>query len=96
MTEFSHADQRAVVSALIQNDGYKLIKGVVEDLDMGHVTASMVVRSGQKLVSLLLPVKDARMSGAEVGRPIYCLINGKDVTVFRDINYMMKKVLTKQ
>lgn len=91
----SETIDRASVSALLKNDGYKLIKGYVEDLDIGHVTASMVIRSGKRLVSLLLPVKDAKMSGAEVGRPIYCLMNGKDVMVFRDINYMMKKILNK-
>lgn len=95
MTDFSQVNQRAVASELLRNNGYKLIKGVVEDLDLGHATASMTIRSGQKLVSMLLPVKDARLSGAEIGRPIYALINGKDVTVFRDINYMMKKVLMK-
>ena len=84
---------KASVADLLKNDGYKLIKGYVEDLDIGHITASMVIRSGKRLVSLLLPVKDAKLSGAEVGKPIYCLVNGKDVTVFRDINYMMRKVL---
>lgn len=90
-----HSDtlDRGNVAALLKKDGYKLIKGYVEDLDIGHVTASMVIRSGKRLVSLLLPVKDAKLSGAEVGRPIYCLMNGKDVMVFRDINYMMKKIL---
>ncbi len=91
----SELTNRADVSALLKKDGYKLIKGYVEDLDIGHVTASMVIRSGQRLVSLLLPVKDAKLSGAEVGRPIYCLMNGKDVMVFRDINYMMRKILNK-
>ncbi|WP_303851592.1 hypothetical protein [Seleniivibrio woodruffii] len=91
----SELTSRADVSALLKKDGYKLIKGYVEDLDIGHVTASMVIRSGQRLVSLLLPVKDAKLSGAEVGRPIYCLMNGKDVLVFRDINYMMRKILNK-
>ncbi|MGE4266455.1 MAG: hypothetical protein AB7F25_03375 [Deferribacterales bacterium] len=86
---------RADISALLKNDGYKLIKGYVEDIDIGHVTASMQIRSGQRLVSLLLPVKDVKLSGAEVGRPIYCLMNGKDVLVFRDINYMMRKILNK-
>ncbi len=93
----THSDviDRAGVADLLRKDGYKLIKGNVEDLDIGHVTASMVIRSGKRLVSLLLPVKDARLSGAEIGRPIYCLMNGKDVLVFRDINYMMKKILNK-
>ncbi|MCD8552414.1 hypothetical protein [Seleniivibrio sp.] len=91
----SELTNRADISALLKKDGYKLIKGYVEDLDIGHVTASMQIRSGQRLVSLLLPVKDAKLSGAEVGRPIYCLMNGKDVLVFRDINYMMRKILNK-
>ncbi|MGE4319006.1 MAG: hypothetical protein AB7E96_08925 [Deferribacterales bacterium] len=91
--DYSQTLDRASVAALMQNNGYKLIKGYVEDLDIGHVTASMVIRSGKRLVSLLLPVGDAKLSGAEVGRPIYCLMNGKDVFVFRDINYMMKKIL---
>ncbi|TCK62264.1 hypothetical protein [Seleniivibrio woodruffii] len=91
----SELTNRADISALLKKDGYKLIKGVVEDLDIGHVTASMSIRSGNRLVSLLLPVKDVKLSGAETGRPIYCLMNGKDVLVFRDINYMMRKILNK-
>ena len=92
---YSQTLSRSEVAPLLIPDGYKLIKGYVEDLDIGHVTASMVIRSGKRLVSLLLPVADAKISGAEVGRPIYCLMNGKDVFVFRDINYMMRKILNK-
>lgn len=83
----------ADIAALLKNDGYKLIKGVCEDIDVGNITTSMTIRSGKRLVSLLIPNGEAKLSGAEIGRPIYCLIKGKDIYVFRDIQYMMKKLL---
>ncbi|ADD67832.1 hypothetical protein Dacet_1056 [Denitrovibrio acetiphilus DSM 12809] len=85
----------ADIAALLKNDGYKLIKGVCEDIDVGNITTSMMIRSGKRLVSLLIPNGEAKISGAEVGRPIYCLIKGKDIYVFRDIKYMMNKILDK-
>jgi len=81
------------IAALMQNNGYKLIKGVVEDIDRGLITTSMTIRSGKRLVSLLIPNGEAAISGAELNRPIYCLLKGKDVYVFRDIKYMMNKLL---
>jgi len=83
----------AGVADLLNNKGYKLIKGVCEDIDVGNITTSMTIKSGKRLVSLLLPNGEAKISGAEVGRPIYCLIKGKDIFVFRDIKYMMNKLL---
>lgn len=84
----------AGVAELLSSKGYKLIKGVCEDIDRGNITTSMNIRSGKRLVSLLLPNGEAALSGAEVGRPIYCLMKGKDIFVFRDIKYMMNKILS--
>lgn len=83
----------AQIQNLMNNQGYKLIKGVCDDIDTGNITTSMTIRSGKRLVSLVIPNSQAKLSGAEVGRPIYCLIKGKDIYVFRDINYMMKKLV---
>ncbi|PLX66589.1 MAG: hypothetical protein C0602_10980 [Denitrovibrio sp.] len=83
----------AQTAELLSNKGYKLIKGVCEDIDVGNITTSMNIRSGNRLVSLLLPNGEAKISGAEVGWPIYCLMKGKDIFVFRDIKYMMNKIL---
>lgn len=89
----SENSMTAQTMALLKNDGYKLIKGVCEDIDVGNITTSMTIRSGKRIVSLLIPNGEAKISGAEAGRPIYCLIKGKDVFVFRDIKYMMNKLL---
>lgn len=83
----------AGIAELLDNKGYKLIKGVCEDIDVGNITTSMTIKSGKRLVSLLLPNGEAKISGAEVGRPVYCLVKGKDIYVFRDIKYMMNKLL---
>lgn len=83
----------ADIAALLKNDGYKLIKGVCEDIDVGNITTSMTIRSGKRLVSLLIPNGEAKMSGAEIGRPVYCLVKGKDIYVFRDVNYMMNHMM---
>lgn len=91
--QLSQDSMTAQVQGLIQNNGYKLIKGVCDDIDIGNVTASMTIRSGKRLVSLVIPISELRLSGAEVGRPIYCLVKGKDIYVFRDIKYMMTKLL---
>jgi hypothetical protein len=84
----------AQTAELLRSDGFKLIKGVVEDLDIGNITTSMTIRSGKRLISLLIPNGEAKISGAEVNQPVYCLLKGKDVYVFRDIKYMMNKLLT--
>ncbi|PLX69493.1 MAG: hypothetical protein C0603_00775 [Denitrovibrio sp.] len=90
---FSPKPMTAQDAALLQNNGYKLIKGICEDIDRGHITTSMTIKSGKRLVSLLIPNGEAVISGAEIGYPIYCLIKGKDIYVFRDIKYMMTKIL---
>jgi molybdopterin-binding protein len=87
--------ESAQIAALMKNDGYKMIKGVCEDIDVGNITTSMHIRSGKRLISLLIPNGEAKASGAEVGQPIYCMIKGKDIYVFRDIKYMMTKLLEK-
>jgi molybdopterin-binding protein len=92
MMNYAQVQQRQQIANLISNNGYKLIKGYVEDMDMGHITASMTIKSGSRFISIVIPVSEAKISGAETGRPIYCLMKGKDVFVFRDINYMMKKI----
>jgi len=94
--KLSQKSMTAETQELLNNQGYKLIKGVCEDIDRGHITTSMTIRSGKRLVSLLLPNGEATLSGAEVGRPVYCLLKGKDIFVFRDINYMMKHLLGKE
>jgi len=94
-SNLSQDSASADIAALLENKGYKLIKGVVDDIDIGNVTASMVIRSGKRIVSMVLPIGEVKISGAEVGRPIYCLLKGKDVYVFRDIKYMMKRLLDK-
>jgi molybdopterin-binding protein len=91
--QLSQNSTTAQTAALLQNNGYKLIKGVCEDIDEGNITTSMTIRSGKRLVSLLIPNGEAKLSGAEVGRPIYCLVKGKDIYVFRDIKYMMSHML---
>ncbi|MCX7760408.1 MAG: hypothetical protein N2Z81_04400 [Hydrogenothermaceae bacterium] len=63
---------------------FRLIKGTVIDLDIGKFTASLVVESGKRLISLLLPSKYIKPIGIKLNEPIYLLIKGKDVTVFRD------------
>jgi len=92
-TQMQTIRERQQLAHLLSDNGYKLIKGLVEDLDIGNVTASMIIKSGKRLVSLVLPIGDVKLSGVEIGRPAYCLIKGKDVLVFRDINYMMKSLL---
>ena len=91
--EFSGSAVTAQTAELLNSRGYKLIKGVCEDIDVGNITTSMTIRSGKRLVSLLLPNGEAKLSGAETGKPVYCLMKGKDIFVFRDIKYMMSKIL---
>jgi len=89
----SQDSNSAQIAELMNNKGYKLIKGVCEDIDVGNITTSMTIRSGKRLISMLIPNGEAKLSGAEIGSPIYCLVKGKDIYVFRDIKYMMKKLL---
>lgn len=77
----------------MKKKGYKLFYGIVDDLDIGLVTASMTIKSGKKLLSMVLPIGDVRLSGAELNKPIFCMMKGKDVYVFRDVKYFMNSFL---
>ncbi len=63
---------------------HRLIKGIVTDLDIGPFTASLIVESGKRMISLLLPSNQIKLLGIKLNEPIYLLMKGKDVTVFRD------------
>lgn len=80
---------------ILKKSGYKLLYGLVDDLDIGLVTASMTIKSGKRILSMVLPVGDVRLSGAELNKPIFCLMKGKDVYVFRDVKYFMNSFFKK-
>lgn len=63
---------------------HHLIRGTVEDLSVGNAMASITVRSGKRLIHMLLTTGEAFRAGVELNRDIYCLIEGKSVTLFRD------------
>jgi hypothetical protein len=71
-------------SGLFTDRNKKLIKGTVTDLDMGNITASILIKSGGRLISLLMPVGEVLAAQVEINREVYCLIEGKDITLFRD------------
>ncbi|MBB5021615.1 hypothetical protein [Desulfurispira natronophila] len=62
----------------------KIIKGIVDDLDKGMGMASVTIRSGKRIFSVLMPTSEVLSSGVEKDRPVFCLIQGKDITLFRD------------
>lgn len=63
----------------------KIIKGVVEDLDRGHGMASVTIRSGKRIFSVLMPTSEVLTAGVELNREVFCMIEGKDITLFRDV-----------
>lgn len=89
MNNFQYQNNEAAAMHLLKGKGYKLFYGIVDDLDIGLVTASMTIKSGKRILSMVLPKGDVTLSGAELNKPIFCLMKGKDVYVFRDIKYFM-------
>ena len=73
---------------------YALIKAIIDDLDKGEVMTSLTLKSGKKIISVLLPTYEAVKADLEIGKEAYCLIRGKDILVFRDIKYFFKNVKT--
>lgn len=69
----------------------QLIKGTIIDLDQGIVNASVVIESGGRTLSLLMPVLEVAKSGIKKGGEVFCLISGKGITVISDIKeYMLQ------
>ena len=63
----------------------QIIKGSVIDLDRGIVNASVIIQSGGRTISMLMPVSEVAKAGLKKGGEVYCLISGKDVTVISDM-----------
>jgi molybdopterin-binding protein len=73
---------------------YVLIKTIVDDLDKGLIMTSLTLKSGKRVISVLLPSYEPVIAELEVGKEAYCLIRGKDIFVFRDIDYFFKNFKT--
>lgn len=69
----------------------KLIKGTVVEIDKGLVTASVIIRSGKKLISLVIPLSEVVKSGIEQQYDVYCFIDGKDIVLFRDVKEFFRR-----
>lgn len=67
----------------------QLVKGTVVDLDLGIVNASVVIQSGGRTISLLMPVLEVAKSGIKKDGEVFCLISGNDITVISDIKEYM-------
>lgn len=61
-----------------------LVQGIVDDYDAGALMTSLQIRSGQRVISVVIPTSEALRAGVEPGAEIYCLIRGRDISVFRD------------
>ncbi|MCX8083319.1 MAG: hypothetical protein N3C60_00135 [Calditerrivibrio sp.] len=71
---------------------YALIKVIVDEIDKGDIMTSLTLRSGKRVISVLLPTHELFKCSLEVGREAYCFINGKDILVFRDMKYLFKRL----
>ena len=66
-----------------------LVKGIVTDLDVGNVMASVQIKSGRRVISVVIPAGEVAIVGIELNREIYAMIDGKDITLIRDIKEFM-------
>jgi molybdopterin-binding protein len=73
----------------------QLIKGIVTEVDMGQITASVTVQSGNRMISVMLSVSEVIKSGVKAGGEVFCLISGKDITLITDIKEYMTRLQKK-
>jgi len=73
----------------------KLIKGQLTDLDMGQVMTSLTVQSGKRIFSVVMPTSEVKPMGLVNGCIVYCVVDGKDVIIIRDIKEYMTRLAKK-
>lgn len=76
------------------NKSYKLIKVSVEDIDKGSIMTSLVLRSGRRILTVVMPTSEVVMADIETGREAFCIMFKKDIVIFRDVKYFFDKFLS--
>lgn len=69
----------------------KMIVGKVTQLDKGLFNTSVIIKSGKRLISVIMQNSEVIKSDIEKDRKVYCLINNNKITVFRDTAYYFNK-----
>lgn len=74
--------------------GYKMFKAVVVDIDYGIHMTSITAKTGKRLFSVLMETKETVKASLEKNREAYCLVQGKDITIFRDYKYFVNNFIS--
>ena len=76
--------------------GYKMFKVVVVDIDYGTHMTSITAKTGKRIFSVLMETKEAVKASLEKDREAYCLVRGKDITMFRDYKYFLNNFISQR
>jgi len=68
----------------------KMITGKVIEIDRGHFNTSLVIQSGKRLFTVIMQNAEVIKSNVEINCNVYCIINNKEISVFRDLDYVIK------
>jgi len=71
----------------------KVIKGLVTEVDNGGILSNVTIQSGKRMFSVVLPLAEAVKCGVKTGEQIFCIIQGKDITLVTDIKEYMTQML---
>ncbi|MCD8493091.1 MAG: hypothetical protein LRY50_14560 [Geovibrio sp.] len=67
----------------------QLIKGTVLEVDAGLINASVIIQSGKRTISIVMPAAELVKAGIAVNSTVFCLMSGKDITIITDIKEYM-------